>query len=871
MSNVCTCLRLVGLGVLSLLLLALPHPVLAQPSDDGSEVAAPSTGPATANEAMATLGGGASTVASEVQIAVRNFGVGNRARRGGWIGIEVELTDSADKPRNVLIRISSVDIDYDEMWMQRTVVTNPGARQLVWLYMRLPFGAKFGTDFPISAHEAVEIAGDGQLLPNGQPAPAQYRAGRLLGSLRFRPQVDTVDSTTSLIAVVGPRGGGLEQFNRSSPVQGIRTVTGHEIVEVVGGLTPAGMPDRWMGLEQFEALGWTGTASVDQPSQLREAQAEAIREWVRRGGHLCIVLPPVAQPWINAPTNPLLDIMPQVRVNRLEGVDLGQFRSLLTTKTDVALPNDAVVQTFTPDNAGPYEAMPIMVGPNNECVVVRRLVGSGAVTVVGIDLTSRKLSDVENGLRADQFWNRVLGKRAPLLSSSDWQDLTKDRKTMPYGNPSRAVIVDAPISGGIASQAKAATGVLLAFVVFLAYWLLAGPLGYVLLKGRGMKQHAWLAFVAAAGLFTVIAWGGASMLKIRSVQGRHLTFVDSVYGQSSSKVRSWVSVFLPRYGEQTLSVAPVSMSGAETRNLIAPWDQMDSQAGSAIVAFTDSRGYTAEARSPDTISVPARATTKQVQVDWAGPLPSEWGMIRPLADASVPVGQEIRVGVRDDAKSAERKWTLEGTLVHTFPVPLKNVELWFVEGQRPTRPGNNAPKMFSEVRAAKLPVKEWGPNVALVLDTQFKTDFSKDRVDDALGRVTSGGGMPGVGMGVGDSGVSDENFGVGVTFFSMTPPQQAGESWAQVRREATHGLDLSRWFTQPSLIVIGELEEAESPIPIRVDNLSGEDARKRIKGRTIVRWVYPLAPKPAKAETLTTLPSAASDLDELKPTTEKPE
>ena len=878
MSGVHTCLRLVGLGVIALALLALPPHVRAQsPNDEGGAgdgASAPQTGPATANRAMSSLGSSPGGVASEVQLVVRSFGVGNRPRQGEWTGVEIELTDSADKPRNVLVRLACDDIDNDTLWTQRTVVTNPGARQLVWLYFRLPFSARIGSEFPITAHEAEEIAGSGDpgtASAGGGGVGAQFRATKLIGALRYRMQTDPVDKTSCLFAVVGTRGGGLEQFVRTVPPQGVAFAggggsrTGHEVIEVIGGLTPQTLPDRWMGLSQFEVTGWTGTGTGDQPSQLREGQAEAIREWVKRGGHLCIVLPPVAQPWIGSPSNPLADIMPLVRVDRVEGVDLSRYRSLLTTSREASLPTDAVVHTFVPENAGPYEAMPIMAGPDGECVVVRRIIGSGAVTVIGIDLTSRKLNDVENALRADHFWNRVLGKRAPLFSVSDWQnEIKRSSGAHPYSGPATALEIDTPIGTAIASNAKAAAGVLLAFVVFLAYWLIAGPLGYYLLKSRGKKQHAWLAFVGAAAVFTVVAWGGANMLKIRSVEGKHLTIVDSIYGQTTHKAKSWMSVFLPRYGEQSLSVAPKADSaGVGWRNLIAPLDSSDTQGAATFVAFTDSRGYTSEARSPDTIAVPARATTKQVQVDWAGVLPANWGMIRPLADSSVPVGQEITLHARKDSKSGERRWAIEGTLVHNLPGPLKNVQFWVVEGQKSTR--GAAPFLMSEVWAANVPsTEEWKPNTALDLDTTFGKGSSADsKLDAPAGKSPVGGYTTGY------ESIKDEHFAEAVAFYSMlTPPQKfSSTAWNQAQRAATHGLDLSRWFTQPTLIVIGELQNAELPIPMSVDGLAGDGLRERIKGRTIVRWVYPLAAKPARAEPLVAPldgPGTSDLLDDLK-------
>jgi hypothetical protein len=59
-----------------------------------------------------------------------------------------------------------------------------------------------------------------------------------------------------------------------------------------------------------------------------------------------------------------------------------------------------------------------------------------------------------------------------------------------------------------------------------------------------------------------------------------------------------------------------------------------------------------------------------------------------------------------------------------------------------------------------------------------------------------------------------------------------------------HGLDLSRWLTQPCVIVIGHLVQEDAgacPVPLTVD---GTEIGSR--GRTVVRWVYPLPPAPPR-------------------------
>ena len=66
----------------------------------------------------------------EVTITVRSFGVANVSRPGEWIGVWVDVSDSLDKVRNVMLRMGDRDLDGDTAHMQRVIVTNPGSTQL---------------------------------------------------------------------------------------------------------------------------------------------------------------------------------------------------------------------------------------------------------------------------------------------------------------------------------------------------------------------------------------------------------------------------------------------------------------------------------------------------------------------------------------------------------------------------------------------------------------------------------------------------------------------------------------------------------------------------------------------------------------------
>jgi hypothetical protein len=255
-----------------------------------------------------------------------------------------------------------------------------------------------------------------------------------------------------------------------------------------------------MGLEPFDTIVWNDVP----PGSLGTTRAAALREWVQRGGHLIVVLPRIGQSWTDEANNPLFDITPRVRVVRHEGVDLEPYRLLITRDSGLMMPKGEIVQTLVPvTDAASDEAIPILVGPDGEPVVVRRIVGAGAVTLIGLDLVSRWMG--EKGMpEPEMFWHRVLGRRGELYQPKANESFIAHRDP---------VTLDRDIPDQIAKSGRAEVGVFAGLIVFIAYWLVAGPLGYAALKRTRRRQHAWVAFMLVTGLFTAIAWGGAMIIR----------------------------------------------------------------------------------------------------------------------------------------------------------------------------------------------------------------------------------------------------------------------------------------------------------------------------------------------------------------------
>lgn len=806
---------------------------------------------------------------NEVVIEPKLQGVGGRVRPGEWTAFAFSVTDRSTKSRNVVLRLDTLDIDGDHTFWSRAISTTPGKSLLVWVYARVPFTTDSGTTFTVSAHEAIEKDAAGP----GGAVKATMEAGRRLGSTPFRIG-SLISPSSGMMLVIGANRAGLDRYAERNGATQPWAPTGHELTEVIHGVFPAQLPDRSIGLHGFETIVWTGWTTEEQPDKLGVPQAEALRTWVYQGGHLIILIPTTGQNWIRPPgapiqsdPNPLADIMPKVIVSKRDGQNLDLYRYLLTwpkqpatdADTSIAapeklidLPSSVVLHTFAPSaGAGPFDAMPILAGPIvpadgtlRDAVVVRRLYGCGAVTLIGLDLTHPGL--VGDALRADAFWNRVLGKRLELASMKD----LRDRKVTMNSSREPSVNLDDAIDASIQRDGRSAGGLLLALVVFGAFWLVAGPISFFFLKKRRLVQHAWLAFVAAIMVFTAIAWTGASMLRQRHPDAKFVAFLDHVYGQPSERARVWANLFLPSYGEQRVSVSqPVDASG---RWLLSPWEPPGAVYGAAV--FPDVRSYSVDSRAPESISFPSRSTEKRVQLDWVGPPNPKWSMPFPQAPDSGPLALGSEITLTHVDVPGQRNWLLSGTLKHDLPGKLEDVQVLVIAGLFPIGPSNKTPGRILANADMFTVVEPWEPGKPLSLG-QITRSNTSDKANEGLARYLEKARPP-KGNNYGPASIAPKtNFKNNATkyftdlaLFSMIDPpdfsanfQDPNQSLAQ--RETSHTYDLSRWFTQPCVIIIGHLKDSDSPVPITVD---GEQIA--MKGHTVVRWVYPLPANPPSYE-----------------------
>ncbi len=760
--------------------------------------------------------------AQQVQLAAGTIGAGGMARLGDWTGVEVEFTDSGPTQRELIIQIEGHDSDGDTPLYQRTVTSNPGVTQRTWLYLWIPGRFESRKPLEVSAYEAIDVDAE-----TAARTGVSYKRGQLLGRQEITPGRGYLPAEIATGLVIGRRIGGISDYARRNQGTELYLPAGHEVFEFATDLEPDDLPDRWAGLAQFETIIWT-TAN---PADLTTARSDALIEWVRRGGHLIVCLPATGQIWQDKDRNRLAPLLPDITPVRLEP-GTSDVRALLTHDETTTLPDTLVVHSLeTNATAELGHADAILTDAQGRVVVSRRLVDLGMVTLIGIDVTNRNL--IDRSLPAmDAFWHRVLGRRGRIM--------TQNTPNSPLLNSREIRAFDADIGSAISSSGSAGAALLLGFAVFGLYWALAGPVGYTVLSKIGIKKHSWMLFVAAIGLFTLIGWGGVTILRPRNANIQEIAFLDAVEGSVYQRVRAYGSVFIPGYSDAGIRAgSPAESEYTEFHPTVTHWSEhFNSILTSA--QFPDARGYSVSARDPDRMRFPARATEKRFRLDWTGE--RRWSMPRAIRDDGSP-GR-----IRLDSSGRPI-----GSLVHDLPGILQNAVIIIVREQRSVGTATGQPEVAHYEAYRFTSGRGWAPGSALDLSTLVSEDAKAKQsasqyFDDLISRAQT----LSPGFGTARPGGSDNDRLIASAFVSqLRPPMDAdkGDQIAGVRR-LTHSLDLGRWLTQPCIIVLGVVEtpageDATNPIPVYLQR-GGNWNELDWSGKTVVRWVYPLEPNPPR-------------------------
>ena len=811
---------------------------------------------------------GSPAVAGDIGVKVIHFGAGDIARAAGPLAVQVEFRSALDGPVEIEAVWELPNADLDVAEYSRTFVLNPGQAQRRWLYGVLPpYGEGRLRDevFDLRLYE----------VKNGERV-RDLGTAKIAGSNAETPPV-FLQPTDDAFAVVGPRSCGLDIYNQASSNGNIPSMN---TMTVIGNFRDAeSFPDRWEGYAAFDVVVWGG-GSIP-PSRISEDSANALTEWMTRGGNFVIALPAAGDPWSigTADRHAFSALLPKETPVRIDDVRIADLLPMLSVSNSLRAPDSrtrltvfdpatltdgwrAFVGVPAPKNS---DGVPELASantiegsaPNIDGLIigVRREVGFGHMTVIGLDVEEIAARGLQTPAipQGDVFWNRILSRRADTPSGAEYIALD-DAGRLASGGYARTLGGGAEIAPAIGLAGEAAVGVLAATAVFALYWLIAGPLGFALLKSWKKERWSWVAYVAVAAVFTVGIWAIGGSLAGSEARIRHLTVLDMIErapGETDvtrpqlKRATGWFSLFAPQYGSTrvTLDTTPAAGS-SDTRNQLSSWRSVESIAE----GFPSSERYLMALDSPNTMNAPSRATSIDFEVHWLGGVKDGWGR---MPSATKPVSVEI------DRSKGPARITINGTLTHSLPAPLTGVMLLHVwpmrnplQALRPAVSGKIADRRYIDQlpnRGSLVSAPNWAPGSELDLTNCFPEALLTDRLglENALRGRFSDPIYQTASQYVGGFGIADaiplERVFEMLTFYNMLEPPAylknppSDPKLLRITRASARTLDLSAAFTEPCLVIMGWLADVELPYPLTVD---GEEVPAQ--GSVFVRWVLPL-------------------------------
>ncbi len=744
--------------------------------------------------AIALLGAAPSAWAQLDQVLLSigpsDVGIDGVVRVGTWTPARLTLQNQGAASRAVICQWVLQDVDGDEVRMQRRVTLNPLREETVWLYAPIPLRTynRPGDPwrFQVIDADSGRVLALRDVLPNANKLlPARVGAIGVCSSARL----------------------GLNPYIRRD--QGQRFDFQHEELRLLQGMSLEALPDRWYGLSLMHAIIWTSEGGDPNDALVTPEMQQAIRDWVRRGGRLIISVPAVKKVWTSSA---LSDLLP-VGSDRMRSVQddppmvmgpttLGERAPINYTVFDV--PPGSDVSILERDRQG-------------NPVIVSRRYGFGSVTQVGVDLADRRL--IGMGLpKSREFWGGLFGWTSPVFDASYMADEIKNQRMAHPKNRAQSSLTNF-VPRLIDMRNTTAPALLAAIVVFGLYWLLAGPVSFMALKAQGKARYSWVAFVAVVGVFTAVAWGGAYVMQPSLANVAHFTLLDADARSGTVHARSFLSLYLPKFGAADIEIDPQRPDNQNT--LASP----GLRTGLDEKAFLDPQSYAVNAAAPSSADVPYRSTAKQFEVDFLGRI-----------DAPQPGLPEPWVLPQGDLRINNLSFP-EGVIAHGLPGPLRDVVLIYCPGDGQTpfvkRYGDWEPKTQLDVGDKPWPMR-------LVLRPRI---YTKDRNWSSEGFLGAAiGNLKGVNFedlpeGRQPAGDKVKSAIEMLSFYDMLPSPNFRDTgylgMTVYNRSLGRMFDLSALTTGRRLIVLGHLEAGPLPLPFTADG----DA-VQAEGWTVLRWIY---------------------------------
>jgi hypothetical protein len=786
---------------------------------------------------------------AQVTGVIESIGFGGDYRPGCWTPLVVRLQSTGAPTDFYEVRVWQNDLDGDLPYYSTRVSLTAGADpQPFWTYF-VPEPVREGltpensqqSDLARRLRVTLHDKAGRELIqiPLGPSATARSIDGLLGGfdkrrATRFALFVGT--------AVYPP----LDQYDRER-------ITGIKEDLAVARFTPDRLPENVLGYDGIDVIVWLegDPAALSAGNSMR---FEALRSFVRRGGHLVLCTPPQWQQLngfgdllpvnltgveTNSQQSPARDIAgrvpypTEVRQSRQDPWET--FRTAFTI--GVATPREGSVVDRVADRvANPR-------GPQDETPwLVRMPYGYGAVTWVAQDMGHRDLVDRANwGWPA--VWEEILGSPANVVvdptprERSRWDGV---------GEVEAGYVALEAIQLG--TRGAKLVGITVGF--FIAYWLLAGPGVFFWLRYKQQTSRNWFVFGLMAIAATLLTLGVVRLVLRGSPEVKHLSLVRVDNVRSPAWVESRLSMYVPRDGAQRLEVG-ASSADAVAASTILPLPIHPSihraENGDRYL-FPAPRTYrvpvpSADSTEPAVSDVPFRTTSKRLKATWSGPL-----------DARIDGSARLTA-------SQANTGFIAGTLNNLTGKDLRNVYIAF----RHQLPGGT-PSIYL------MHVPGWSNGATLDLAAAFNPPADKSTQDitvggeknirpnnafpvrgrlndwmELFGPALQRSALTGTGRLPDLSAYNTETLPLLSFYNALLPVQNVQNADGSYSRTLSHlhRNGLRQWDVSPALeagrlVVVAQAQDTTLPLPLSV-----EGARIDGTGMTVYQFILPLTPVPA--------------------------
>jgi hypothetical protein len=334
------------------------------------------------------------------------------------------------------------------------------------------------------------------------------------------------------------------------------------LAKVTAIAVPDSLPARWYGYDALEALVLdTGDPVV--MSALDVFKGEALKTWVRNGGHLVVA---VGTNWQEVRDSILADMLPATLAGLTQIDDLGTLESFAGSTRPISRAGSPRVTVARLEGIEARGGKPL--DSSTTPLLARGPYGFGRVTLIGLDVSQKPFAAWED--RA-LFWAKALDLRKQ-------SDEAASAGAGPGGGGALFQPGETDLSTRLNRSLEQFPGVRLvpfgwvAFFIFL-YILLIGPGDYLFLKKVLKRMElTWITFpvivltVSLAAYFAAYAFKGTD-LKVNKVDA-----IDIDQEKGLMRGSTFFTAFSPQNRDYNVAIVPESLNRNPGMMTLSPAD-----------------------------------------------------------------------------------------------------------------------------------------------------------------------------------------------------------------------------------------------------------------------------------------------------------